>query len=96
VEVVEHQPGGWFLLTDGDHHYLDVNCSLPLVDTTILLRLDEDEDAELRALGRPFVESFAAKVNHWSGRYRERHVGGDTGERAADALTRYLRAERPG
>jgi hypothetical protein len=91
VEVLEYQSGGWFLLSEGDHHYLDVNCRLPLVDTSILLRLDEDEEAELRALGRTFVEYLAAKVSYWPDRYQERAMGGELAAEVNAAVARWRR-----
>jgi len=91
VEVLDHQPGGWYLLKDADCHYLDIHYSLPLVDTSILVRLDADEEAELRGLGRTFVEYFAAKVNHWSDRYRSRAVEGAVANEAAAAIARWRR-----
>ena len=89
MEVVDHQPGGWYLLSRAGRHYLDVHCSLPLVDASLLLRLDEEEEAELRALGRTFVAYLAAKVGHWSDRYRARAVEGAIAAEADAAIARW-------
>lgn len=72
VEVVDHQPGGWFLLAEGRQHYLDINCALPLVSVDILLQLNADEEEELRVLGRIFTDYLAAKVSAWPHRYQPR------------------------
>ncbi|WP_433303612.1 hypothetical protein ACQP2F_12490 [Actinoplanes sp. CA-030573] len=87
MEVEDHVAGGWFLLGDGEQHYLDVNCHLPMVDVSILLRLEPDEEAELRALGRVFTEYLAAKVAYWPDRYRAR----DRQDRAAEVTAAVAR-----
>ena len=74
MEVLEYEDGAWFLLGDGDRRYLTVNCHLPLVDISLLLRLDPDEEDELRALGRTFADYLAAKVAYWPDRYRSRDL----------------------
>jgi hypothetical protein len=86
MEVVDHQPHGWFLLRDGERYFLDVNARLPLVDISIFLELDGEERAEYVALGRTFVEYLAAKVSHWPSRYRSRDVTGPLAQAAAQAI----------
>ncbi len=93
MDVIDDQPGGWFLLRDGAHHYLDVNVHLPLVDTSILLQLDDVEEAEL-ILGRPFVDYLAAKVNFWSDRYQSRNVTGPRADEAHQAIMRWIGSGR--
>jgi hypothetical protein len=91
VEVVEHRTGGWYLLRADDRHYLDVNCHLPLVDVSLLIRLDPDEEIEMRALGYTFVDYLAAKISYWPDRYRSRAVEGELAEWAHAAIARYTR-----
>jgi hypothetical protein len=88
VEVVDHQPHGWFLLRDGERYFLDVNCHLPFVDISILVELDDEERTEHRALGRTFVEYLAAKVSHWPDRYRSRDITGPLAQAAQQAIER--------
>lgn len=95
MDVIDHQPGGWFLLRDGAHHYLDVNVHQPMVGTSILLQLDADEETEL-ILGRPFVEYLAARINYWSGQYQARNVTGPVAEEADRAIRRWLGSGRTG
>jgi len=89
VEVVGHRTGGWYLLRAEGRHYLDVNCHLPLVDISLLVRLDPDEETEMQALGRTFVDYLAAKISHWPDRYRSRTVEGEPAERARAAIARF-------
>ena len=91
MEVVDHHPGGWYLLKDAVSHYLDVRCSLPLVDMSILVRLEANEEAESIGPGRTSVEYFAAKVKHWSDQYRSRAVDGEVAREAAAPIARWQR-----
>jgi hypothetical protein len=72
VEVIGHQPGSWYLLREGERHFLDVACSVSIVSFAMLVELDEDERADLHALGHPYVTGLAKKINDWSSRYRDR------------------------
>jgi hypothetical protein len=89
VDVLEHQAGGWFLLVEDGRHYLDVNCSLPMVSVDIILRLDADEEAELHALGRTFVDYLAAKVAYWPDRYRARDLSREINADVGAAVERW-------
>jgi hypothetical protein len=89
VEVVGHRAGGWYLLRADGRHYLDVNCHLPLIDISLLVRLDPAEEIEMRALGDTFVDYLAAKINYWPDRYRSRAVEGELAERANAAIARF-------
>lgn len=93
MEVVDHQPHGWYLLCDGDRYFLDVNCRLPLVDISILLQLDETERAEYHALGRVFVEYLAAKVSYWPDRYRSRNITGPLAQAESKAIGDWRREQ---
>ena len=89
MEVTDHQPGGWYLLRDGAHHYLDVNVHLPLVDTSILIQLNEEEETE-SILGRVYIDYLAARVNYWSSQYQARNITGPVAKEAHQAIMRWL------
>jgi hypothetical protein len=97
MEVVDHEPAGWYLLTEGADHYFDVNCSHSAVGFSILLRFDDDERARYHAQGRAFLERFAEEVNYYSGRYRSRDVTGALAHEAGRAIATWQRerAVRP-
>lgn len=87
MEVTDHQPHAWFLLEDAGHHYLDVNCHLPMVDISILLRLDEDEEAGLRGRGHAFADQLASTVADSPDRFSPRNVGrGDLSTEVSAAI----------
>jgi len=93
MEVVDHQAGGWFLLKDAGCHYLDVNCPRPMVDTSILLRLDEEEEAELHGLGRIAVDYLATKIAYWPERFSSRTITrGDVLTEVGAAIARWQAA----
>jgi len=86
VEVVDYVERGWFLLREGEHHYLTVNCHLPLADVSITLRLSPEEEAELHALGHVFAAYFAAKIAYWTDRYWPRNLNGAISTQITDAI----------
>ncbi|MFF5289213.1 hypothetical protein [Paractinoplanes globisporus] len=89
MEVQDQVDGGWFLLREGNHHYLAVNCHLPLVDISLLIRLEPDEETELHALGRTFADYLAAKVAYWPDRYRPRDLDRELGAEVDAAVARW-------
>jgi hypothetical protein len=95
MNVVDHQPGGWFLLEDAGQHYIDVNCSQSAVGFSLLLRLDDDENAKLRARGRAFADEFAEEVSYRSSRYQSRAIQGAVAAKAHVAIDRWLRPGEP-
>lgn len=96
MEVILSEPASWYLLRAGEHHYFDVNCTEPLVSFSILLKFDDDEEAEYHALGRTFLQYFAAKVNYWSSRYWSRNITGALAEDAHQAAMSWQRAHEAG
>jgi len=85
------QPAGWFLLVDDEHHYLDVNCTRSFVGFSILVQLTDEEETELHALGRTFVNYLAAKIAYWPDRFRPRDIsGGSLANEAYEAAMRWL------
>ena len=92
MEVLYYVKGGWCLLREGEHHYLDVNCHLPMVDVSILLRLEPDEEVELHALGNVFTDYLAAKVAYWTDRYWSRNLTGEISSRVTAAIVQWRAA----
>ena len=84
-----HEPAAWFLLRDGDRHYLDVNCSQSAVSFSILVQLTDDEETERRALGRTFVDYLAAKVAYWPDRFRSRDLSRSLAAEVNAAVARW-------
>jgi hypothetical protein len=93
VEVIHCEPADWYLLREGGHYYLDVNCSQPVVSFSILLQLNDDEEPEYNALGRVFLEFLAAEVRFRPTRYWSRHLIGPLAERAREAVTNWQRVQ---
>ena len=93
VEIEDYVEGGWFLLREGDHHYLTVNCHLPLVDVSITLRLDPEEEVELHALGHVYTDYLASKIAYWTDRYWVRNLNGDISAEVTATIVKW-RAER--
>jgi len=89
LDVIDHQPHAWFLLRDGDDHYLDVNCSHGPVGFSLLVKLSAAEHEEYRALGRVFIDYLAARVAYWWSDYKERDLGSSLQAEVSDAVTRF-------
>lgn len=83
------EPAGWFLVTDGERDYLDVNCTRSAVGFSILVQLTDDEQVELHALGRTFVSYLAAKIAYWPDRFQPRHVTGPIADQVTGAAIRW-------
>lgn len=92
MEVVDYVERGWFLLREGEHHYLTVNCHLPLVDVSITLRLSPEEEVELHALGHVFADYFAAKIAYWTDRYWSRNLNGEISTQITAAIVTWRAA----
>lgn len=83
VVVVDHEPGGWFLVMDGGRVLLDVNCSHGAVSYPFLMELNELERAAYAASGHAFVTQLAGEIQDSApgvigsaSLYRERNLGG--------------------
>jgi hypothetical protein len=96
VEVIASESASWYLLRKDGQHYLDVNCMASFASFSILLRLDAAEEEEYRALGRAFLQYFAAKVSYWSSRYAARDVTGPLATEAHEAAMNWQRAHQSG
>jgi hypothetical protein len=94
VEVIQYETAAWYLLREGGHYYLDVNCMRPVVSFSILLQLNDDEEPEYNALGRIFLEFLAAEIRFRPSRYWSRHLTGPLAERAREAVTNWQRAQQ--
>lgn len=92
--VVDHEPGGWFLLRDDAGYVMDVNCSRSFVSYTAVLRLTPEEAAEIEAYGREAVDKRARAIQYSPSQYAHRY-GDRTLVAASDAAIQRWRANRP-
>ena len=86
MEVVDQEPGAWFLLREGESFFLDANCDVSAVGFTILLRLTEEERDEYRIIGRAYIQYLAARVQNWPERYATRNIAGTDAARVHEAI----------
>jgi hypothetical protein len=96
VQVVQGEPAVWYLLREGRHHYLDINCMYSPVSFSILLQLDATEVTEYEALGRIFLDFLASEVSFRPIRYWSRDLTGTLAERAREAVTNWKGAQQGG
>ncbi|MFI5897073.1 hypothetical protein ACIA5D_43985 [Actinoplanes sp. NPDC051513] len=76
MDVVAYEPHARFLLAEGDDLFLDVNVHLPLVDTSIMVRLEAGERQRYEAEGRAFADALATAIAQSPDSYRERALPG--------------------
>lgn len=62
MQILDHEPGRWFLFQDGDELLLDVNCNHGVFGYSHLMALDGKETARFKAEGRGFIEFLAEMV----------------------------------
>jgi hypothetical protein len=88
LQVRAHAPHAWILFGEGDALYLDVNCSLGPVGTSLLVELDADEARAFREQGIACVDRLAQRIadagpaSPYAARDRTRELG----ERATAAF----------
>lgn len=92
--VVDHEPGGWFLLRDDSGYVLDVNCSQSFVSYTAVLRLTPEETAGIEACGHQAADKLALAIQHSPSRYSDRY-GDRTLVAASNAAIERWQANRP-
>jgi hypothetical protein len=59
MQVVDHEPSGWFLVQDDDQILLDVNCSHSFISYDFLMKLNEHEVAAFSSNGHDFILELA-------------------------------------
>src|SRR4051794_3921298 len=101
MQVIDHEPSGWFLVQDGSRLLLDVNCSHSAVSYEFLMELDEHEKASYAAGGHEFISVLAGKVQcsapgvrGSTSPYRERHILGDVRAKVNEVTIGWLRERR--
>jgi hypothetical protein len=94
MRYVDHEPGAWFLVEDGDDLYLDARYGYSaLIDDSALVRLDATEQRRYLDGGRDYLAELARGI-HDSAPYRPESVyfardlyRGADGARWRDAVT---------
>jgi len=89
LDVIDHCPGEWFLLREGENHYLDARCDVGAAGFSLLIRLSEAEYEEYRGLGRVFTTYLAAKISHSPHSYADRDLSSSLSDEVSDAVARF-------
>lgn len=67
MHYVDHEPGRWFLVEQGDQLYLDARYVVSdMVDDSALIALDDAETERYRSTGRTFLASLAERIHNGS------------------------------
>ncbi|WP_146080537.1 MULTISPECIES: hypothetical protein [unclassified Pseudoclavibacter] len=67
MRYVDHEPGRWFLVAQGERLYLDARYVVTnMVDDSALICLDEDELEQHRLAGRTYLSELAERIHNGS------------------------------
>ena len=70
MRYLDHQPGGWFLVQQGERLYLDARYSYSaIIDDSALVELDEAEREQYRLRGHAYLSDLAERI-HMSAPYQ--------------------------
>lgn len=71
MHCIDHRPGGWFLLEQHDVLYLDARYSSgPVIDGSVLIRLNESEVDAYQGGGHEYISQLATRIDR-SSPYRD-------------------------
>ncbi|QOY20071.1 hypothetical protein FYK61_00505 [Xanthomonas citri] len=84
--VIEHAPADWFLLSEGDCYWLEINCSISAAGFSILLRLNVTERAAVLAGPHAACATLAAQVQARPHDYAARDRSAADGKRVLAAV----------
>ena len=62
MQVVDHEPYVWFLFTEGNTFFLDVNCNHGPVGYSVMIQLNDAEELEYFQKGRAYLNWLAQAV----------------------------------
>jgi hypothetical protein len=64
MNVVQHQPGFWFLLEEGARLLLDVSCEQSAFSFDVLIELNENERVQYELRGKTYLNELAEAINY--------------------------------
>ena len=62
MQVVDHEPGAWFLFKESNTLFLDVHCNYRAVGYSIMIQLRAQEESEYSQKGHAYLNSLAQAV----------------------------------
>jgi hypothetical protein len=86
MRVVAYSESSWYLLKEKGSYYFDVHCTHSFVGFSMLIHLNSEAYEEYHALGKVFLEYFAAKINYGSAAYKPRQIQGDVLARSYETI----------
>jgi len=103
MDVVDTRPHGWFLLSEGDKLFLDINCDHNAFGYTVLLELSPEEREDFETRGRLALDELAEAVQYSApaarestSPYRERDLEKVRGGEVSEAVDRWRRTQGGG
>ncbi len=87
--VIDHAPADWFLLSEGDRSWLDINCAISAAGFSILLLLDATERAAVLVGQHAACATLAAQVQARPHDYAARDSNATDGKRVLAAVRQW-------
>jgi len=101
MQVIDHEPGGWFLVQDGEKLFLDVNCSHGAVSYDFVMELNDRERSGYAMEGRTFIAALAEKVQSSApgvrgspSPYGHRHLQGNVRVKLDECTIAWIKEQR--
>ncbi len=101
MDVVDNHPHAWFLLSEGDTLFLDINCNHSAFGYSVLLELSAEERKDMESRGRGALDELAEAVQNSvpllaesNSPYRERDLDKVRGSDVSEAVYRWRRENR--
>lgn len=92
--VVDQEPYQWFLLRDDDGYVIDVHCMQSFASFGVVMRLAEDEAAQIDSDGHWAADNIARSIQRSPSQYSSRS-GGPLLEAASRAAITRWQANQP-
>lgn len=74
MKVIEHLSQAYYLLSDSNENYLDVNCQKGPYSFSIFIRLNESELSGYLDSGRKSIEALAVSVMNDPDAFSDRNI----------------------
>lgn len=78
MKIIDFAPSFWFLLSDQNNFFMDVNCNYSSIGFSRLIKLNESEIITFQKKGTEYLNSLANDVQFYAfTKYNERNISGE-------------------
>ncbi|TDU69402.1 hypothetical protein EI77_03055 [Prosthecobacter fusiformis] len=88
MEVIDHAPGGWFLLSEENRYYLDIHSGYSFVSWSVLIELNQEERDGYAHGGSEYISQLVFGFNNppmsWN-----RNIDSQLGKKTHEAIMKW-------